>query len=128
MNYGQYNIVQEPARTIRALARQALQGRWLEAFILLIVAAAAAIVHEAVLGLWDGGVVPENLGYGVVIMLISIIVNLAVSQRLLTVARKTHSQALEADGLHLRADISLIQMSHSVILEMISQKIFRSKS
>ena len=34
---------------------------------LLIVAAAAAIVHEAVLGLVDGSEVPENLGYGVVI-------------------------------------------------------------
>lgn len=72
---------------------------------LLIVAAAAAIVHEAVMGLMAGGEVPENLGYGVVIMLFSIIINLAVSQRLLTVAKLTHSQALEADGLHLRADI-----------------------
>ena len=40
MNYGQYNIVRERARTIRALARQALHGRWLEAFVFLIVAAA----------------------------------------------------------------------------------------
>ena len=72
---------------------------------LLIVAAAAAIVHEAVLSLMAGGAVPENLGYGVVIMLISIVINLLVSRRLLTVAKLTGSQALEADGLHLRADI-----------------------
>jgi cation diffusion facilitator family transporter len=68
---------------------------------LLIVAAAVAIVHEAVEGFVAGGAVPENLGYGVVIMLISIIINLLVSQRLLTVAKLTHSQALEADGLQM---------------------------
>ena len=72
---------------------------------LLIVAAALAIVYEAIEALLAGGEVPEGLGYGVAIMLFSIIVNLAVSRRLLTVARQTGSQALEADGLHLRADI-----------------------
>ena len=49
MNYGQYNIVQERPRTIRALARQALQGRWLEAFILLVVAAAIEQVPVMIL-------------------------------------------------------------------------------
>ena len=49
MDYRQYNIVQEPARTIRALARQALQGRWMEAFILLIVAAAIQEVPVMIL-------------------------------------------------------------------------------
>ena len=36
---------------------------------------------------------------------ISIVVNYFVSKRLMYVARLTHSQALEADGLHLQADI-----------------------
>ena len=40
MEYRQYNIVEEAPRTIRALARQALQGRWMEAFIFLIVVGA----------------------------------------------------------------------------------------
>lgn len=72
---------------------------------LLIVGAAFAIVWEAIEALLEGGKVPDKLGYGVVIMLFSIIVNLVVSRRLLQVGRKTGSQALEADGLHLRADI-----------------------
>ena len=38
-------------------------------------------------------------------MLFSIIINYFVSKKLLKVAEKTHSQALEADGLHLQADI-----------------------
>ncbi|MBO4880999.1 MAG: DUF975 family protein [Firmicutes bacterium] len=54
MNYGQYNIVQERPRTIRALARQALQGRWLEAFILLIVAAAIEQVPVMILNRLPG--------------------------------------------------------------------------
>lgn len=49
MNYGQYNLVQERPRTIRALARQALQGRWVEAFILVIVAAAIQEVPVMIL-------------------------------------------------------------------------------
>lgn len=72
---------------------------------LLIVGAAFAIVWEAIEALLLEPEVPKGLGYGVVIMLFSIIINLAVSQRLLRVARLTGSQALEADGLHLRADI-----------------------
>lgn len=72
---------------------------------LLIVGAAVAIIYEAASSLMEGGEVPENLGFGVVIMLVSIIINFLVSARLLSVARKTESQALEADGLHLRADI-----------------------
>ena len=54
MNYGQYNIVQERPKTIRALARQALQGRWLEAFILLIVAAAIEQVPVMILNRLPG--------------------------------------------------------------------------
>jgi cation diffusion facilitator family transporter len=45
------------------------------------------------------------LELGVVIMLVSIVINLWVSQRLIKVGRMTDSQALEADGLHLRADV-----------------------
>ena len=37
MDFNQYNIVTERPGTIRALARQALQGRWIEAFLLLLV-------------------------------------------------------------------------------------------
>ena len=38
-------------------------------------------------------------------MIISIVVNYLVSRRLIKVAKMTSSQALEADGLHLQADL-----------------------
>ena len=71
---------------------------------LLIVFAAVAIVYESIQK-FNHIAEPEFLEYGILIMLISIIVNYFVSARLMVVAKKTHSQALEADGLHLRADI-----------------------
>ena len=71
---------------------------------LLIVAAAGGIVYEAFEHLGQDKV-PEMLHFGVAIMLVSIIINLAVSQKLISVGRLTESQALEADGLHLRADV-----------------------
>ena len=73
MNYGQYNIVQEPARTIRALARQALQGRWLEAFILLIVAAAIQQVPVMILDRLPGSV------FGVISTVYSIVASGIIS-------------------------------------------------
>ena len=70
----------------------------------LIVAAALGIVYEAV-DKFHASAVPEFLSYGIAIMVISIVINFFVSHRLIVVAKKTGSQALEADGLHLRADI-----------------------
>jgi uncharacterized membrane protein len=49
MDYRQYNIVTEPCRTMRALARQALKGRWLESFIFLIVIGAITSVPPMIL-------------------------------------------------------------------------------
>ncbi len=71
---------------------------------LLIVAAALGIVYEAVEKFHETKV-PEFLGYGIAIMACSILINIFVSRRLIHVARQTDSQALEADGLHLQADI-----------------------
>lgn len=71
---------------------------------LLIVAAAIGILYESVMKFAESRV-PEMLGYGIAIMAISIVINFFVSHRLIRVARETGSQALEADGLHLRADI-----------------------
>lgn len=72
---------------------------------LLILLAAFVIIKEALDHLLAGNPLPEDLGYGAAVMVVSIIINLMVSQRLLRVAKKTGSQALEADGLHLRADV-----------------------
>lgn len=71
---------------------------------LLIVGAAIWIIIEAAEKLGTN-MMPEYLSYGIYVMGISIVVNLFVSERLLRVARKTESQALEADALHLRADV-----------------------
>lgn len=71
---------------------------------LLIVGAAIFIIFEAV-DKFKSLQLPGFLEYGMGIMLISIILNYWVSQRLFRVARKTESYALEADALHLRADI-----------------------
>lgn len=71
---------------------------------LLIVFAAVWIIYESIHKL-KNLTQPEYLEYGIIIMIISIAVNYVVSGRLMKVAKETHSQALEADGLHLRADI-----------------------
>lgn len=71
---------------------------------LLIVFAAVWIVYESV-HKFNNLTEPEFLEYGIVVMVVSIVVNYIVSNKLVKVARATHSQALEADGLHLRADI-----------------------
>lgn len=70
----------------------------------LIVVAAFWIIFEASrkLSIQE---VPKDLEYGIAIMGISIIVNYFVSRKLFKVAKATQSQALEADALHLHADI-----------------------
>lgn len=71
---------------------------------LLIIGAALVIIYEAV-DKFQKARTPEYLEYGMGIMFVSIVLNYWVSQRLFIVARKTESHALEADALHLRADI-----------------------
>jgi cation diffusion facilitator family transporter len=72
----------------------------------LIVLAAVYIVYEAVMKiLHDAPIETFSLGIGVVVMFISVVANIIVSQRLFRVAKKTDSIALEADGHHLRLDV-----------------------
>lgn len=71
---------------------------------LLIFLAAGWIVYEAVKKLLHP--VPlEHVGIGAIIMLISVVVNIIVSQKLFKVGRETDSMALQADGWHLRTDV-----------------------
>ena len=70
----------------------------------LIVMAALWIVYESVQKI-NTPHTPEYLEYGLLIMAISMIVNYWVSSKLYDVAQSTGSQALEADALHLKADI-----------------------
>lgn len=70
----------------------------------LIVLAAIWIVYEAA-EKFTAAKLPDYLGAGLGVMLGSIAINYWVSGKLMAVARVTGSHALEADGLHLRADI-----------------------
>ncbi len=70
----------------------------------LIIVAALWIIYEAVEKIAVGHA-PAYLEYGIAVMAVSILVNWYVSDKLMKVARKTCSHALEADALHLRADI-----------------------
>ena len=71
----------------------------------LIFGAAFYIIWEAVHKLRSGSVEIESLGFGAAIMGVSAIANYFVSRHLLNVAIKTDSVALEADAMHLRADV-----------------------
>ena len=70
---------------------------------LLILLAAVLIIYEAVKKLFFGSPV-ENIYLGVVVMLVSTIVNLVISLNLLRISKKTKSIALEADAKHLLTD------------------------
>ncbi|MCD1294979.1 cation transporter [Methanocella sp. CWC-04] len=71
---------------------------------LLIFIAAALIIKEAY-GKLSHGVEMEDVSLGILVMLISMIVNIFVSQKLMKTAKKTESIALEADAWHLRTDV-----------------------
>ncbi len=74
----------------------------IEAFLILI--ASGWIIFEAVKRF---GVVSEieHIEVGMAVMFVSSVVNLLVSRRLYKVAKLTDSIALEADALHLKADV-----------------------
>ena len=86
---------------------------------ILIIIAAVYIIFESVEKL-KVLQEPEYLEMGILVMLFSIIINYFVSRRLFKVARQTHSQALEADALHLQADI---WTSVGVLLGLLAMKV-----
>lgn len=70
----------------------------------LIFFAAIWIVYSAVRKLMKPGEL-EAPSWGVLVMLVSAIVNTVVSARLFKVGKETDSVALQADGWHLRTDV-----------------------
>lgn len=72
---------------------------------LLIFIASIWIIFEAIRKLAGKTIELDRIWLGAIIMLISAIVNMYVSNRLYKVARETKSLALEADALHLRTDV-----------------------
>jgi cation diffusion facilitator family transporter len=71
---------------------------------LLIFIASIWIIYEAVLKLISPAEI-ESIGLGSLVMLVSAVVNILVSRKLYKVAKRTQSMALEADALHLKADV-----------------------
>jgi cation diffusion facilitator family transporter len=93
---------------------------------LLIFLAAGLIIYEAV-GKLRHPVVVNNLGWGIAVMLIATLVNLAVSRILFRFAKKHGSIAIEADAMHLWTDVftsagvliglALIKITHWEVLD-----------
>jgi len=71
---------------------------------LLIAVAAGWIIYEAAGRLMHPRPL-EKLGWAIVVMGISAVVNFFVARRLYRTARRTDSVALKADGLHLMTDV-----------------------
>lgn len=71
---------------------------------LLIFAAAGYIIYESLHKIIAGGEV-ERLGLGFGVMAVSAVVNSVVSAMLFRAARKTGSEAVEADARHLSTDV-----------------------
>ena len=71
----------------------------------LILFGAAIITYEAMLRLIRGGRV-HTIGVGIAVIVVSTVVNLVVSRIIARRARETGSVALEADAMHLSADVA----------------------
>lgn len=71
----------------------------------LVLIGAAIITYEALLRLVHGGRV-HTIGIGIAVIMVSAVVNLVVSRIIGRRARETGSVALEADALHLSADVA----------------------
>ena len=74
----------------------------IEAFLIFV--AALWIIYEAVLKFFHPRKI-ESIEWGIMVMIISALVNIFVSRRLYKVAKRTESIALEADAIHLKMDV-----------------------
>lgn len=72
---------------------------------LLIFLAAGWIIYEAVPKLTHPAGESIQVGWGILVMLFSSVVNMLISQRLFIVGKKTDSIALQSDAWHLRTDV-----------------------
>lgn len=92
---------------------------------LLIFVAAIWIIYESVERLLHPKPL-DTVGWGVVVMLVSSAVNVAVSQQLFKVGRKTNSMALIADAWHLRTDVwTAIGVMTGLLVIGIGQKLLK---
>ncbi|HEY5561353.1 MAG TPA: cation diffusion facilitator family transporter [Clostridiaceae bacterium] len=94
---------------------------------LLIFLAAAIIIYEAIGRLISGGEI-KSTTLGIVIMLVSSLINLIISLSLFRIAKKSGSIALEADAYHLLTDVftSLGVFAGLIIVKITHQSIVDS--
>jgi cation diffusion facilitator family transporter len=71
---------------------------------ILIIVAAVLIIREAGEKLFHPSVF-GGLGIGMLVMLVSAVVNYFISRYLMKVGKETDSMALQADALHLQTDV-----------------------
>jgi ferrous-iron efflux pump FieF len=71
---------------------------------LILVAAAAGLVWTGVRRLTEGGS-PEETGWGIVVLAVSLVVSFGVARVLRWAARRSGSPALKADSLHYMTDL-----------------------
>lgn len=71
---------------------------------ILILFASVLIIFESVKKIFSGSSV-DNINTGLLVMLVSALVNLVISLILMKVAKNSHSIALEADAMHLLTDV-----------------------
>ena len=71
---------------------------------ILIILVAGGIIWKAVPKLFHPTEV-SSLGYGAVVMAVSMVANIIVSRYLMKIGKKTDSPALEGDAIHLSADV-----------------------
>src|ERR1035437_2408047 len=69
----------------------------------MIILAAGSIVVTAIQK-WRHGLVLENLGHGVVLIVVAGILNAVLGWYLLRIGKRNHSLILEADGKHVLTD------------------------
>jgi cation diffusion facilitator family transporter len=86
---------------------------------ILIFFVAGMIVYEAIKKMFHPGEV-TRIDWGIGVMLVSVIVNFAISRMLFITAKKEKSIALEADGIHLSVDVLT---SLSVIAGLVAIKL-----
>jgi cation diffusion facilitator family transporter len=91
---------------------------------ILIFVAAFWIIYESAMKFAKLEPVTEAVA-GIVVMLISSIINFIISRRLFKIGKETDSLALQADGLHLRTDVwTSAGVAGGLILYWYGKKIF----
>jgi len=90
---------------------------------IVVVIIAIFILIEAIRRIFTG-IDLEVLEYGIIIMIVSVVGKLAISQNLLRVAKKHESIAMEANALNLRADV---WMSLGVLTSLFAIWIFQGQ-